>query len=84
MRTQESRNGSIFENNEVFNVADSANLSNPLTGAPVGPTEPLAFLVGADGEYTVDGFDLIPTANADDGPCFPIRTNTGPTVLACL
>lgn len=42
-----------IKNNTLINVKDSANYSNPNTGAKRGPTETLSFDCGANGEYTV-------------------------------
>ncbi|MEM7756226.1 MAG: right-handed parallel beta-helix repeat-containing protein [Planctomycetota bacterium] len=67
------------ENNTLLNVSDTGVYTNPDTAAPRGPSAPLFFQVGVDGEFTVDGFDLYPTpplpcAAADitaDGACTP-------------
>ncbi|MEM1167434.1 MAG: hypothetical protein AAGI30_14235 [Planctomycetota bacterium] len=52
-------------NNTLINVSDTGSYTNADTGAPRGPLEPLCFRVGVDHEYTVDGFDLWCTADAD-------------------
>jgi hypothetical protein len=54
---------SNIENNTLTNVSDSGNYSNPNTGALRGPTAPLNFVVGQDGEYTVNGWNIAPTSS---------------------
>lgn len=54
----EASYAAIIENNTLINVSDVDQFENPTTGAPQGPTEPLFFLLGADEEYVVDGWEL--------------------------
>lgn len=64
MRSQASY-GAIIENNILTNVADVDQLRNSSTDAAQGLLEPLYFQVGANGEYTIDGFDLQSTENSN-------------------
>jgi hypothetical protein len=63
MRNPESYSA-IIQNNTLVNIADIDNFENSDTGAPRGLLEPLLFNVGVNGEFLVDGFDLLPTSNA--------------------
>ncbi len=50
----------VVENNTLINVSDSASYPNPDTGAPRGPILPLRFSLGVDGEFIVNGFEIVP------------------------
>lgn len=84
LRSDESRAGATIENNVFTNIEDSAALSNPSTGAAVGPSNPLSFSVGVDGEYIVDGFEIQSTKIADNDFCVPIRAKSAKLALVCL
>ena len=48
-----------IENNQLINVSDLDRYVNRLTGDPFGPSAPLRFVVGADGEeFLVEGFSI--------------------------
>lgn len=72
MRNEEGYSA-IIRNNQLINVSDTDEYANPQTGAVQGPTEALQFTCGAQGEYTVDGWEIsesngnTPPANADQG-----------------
>ncbi|MBT9314816.1 right-handed parallel beta-helix repeat-containing protein [Leptothoe spongobia] len=63
MRNQQSY-GATIENNQLVNVSDANKFDNPSTGATRGLTAPLAFQVGANGEFAVNGQELITHANS--------------------
>ncbi|MEM9119363.1 MAG: right-handed parallel beta-helix repeat-containing protein [Cyanobacteria bacterium P01_F01_bin.56] len=65
MRNEASYQATI-ENNTLSNVADADEFANPNTGVQRGLIEPLLFQVGANNEFTVDGFNLQPTADISD------------------
>ena len=56
--------GAILSNNRLVNVSDAERLENPSTGRPQGLEAPLQFRCGAQGEFTVTGWEARPTANA--------------------
>ncbi len=62
-----------IRNNRLINASDADRLENPLSGAPQGLESPLRFTCGVHGEFTVNGWDLRPTAELkpaaeQDGP----------------
>ena len=63
MRNLESY-GAVIENNELVNVSDTNKFDNPRTDAPLGLVEPLAFRVGAEDEFSVNGAEISATANS--------------------
>jgi hypothetical protein len=56
LRTASSRNA-VVENNTLVNISDTSSYANSDTGADRGPSEPLRFDVGVNGEYVIDGWD---------------------------
>jgi hypothetical protein len=60
LRSKESY-GSVIQNNELKNVADTDRYENTKTGKPIGLEQPLKFEVGVHGEFTVDGMQAKPT-----------------------
>ena len=72
MRNDQSYSATI-QNNRLIGVSDTDRYENPQTGAPQGLLEPLAFRLGANEAYEVDGWELREVA---DGPAPP----TGQTV----
>ena len=64
MRNLESY-GAVIENNELVNVSDTNKFDNPRTDAPLGLVEPLAFRVGAEDEFSVNGAEISATANSE-------------------
>lgn len=56
----ESSYGATVENNTLINISDVSSLANPDTGAPRGPTEPLEFDCGVNGEISVRGWTVSP------------------------
>ncbi len=51
----------VISNNILTNVSDTDRYANPQTGGVVGPTQPLKFECGVQGEMTVDGWKVRPT-----------------------
>jgi nitrous oxidase accessory protein len=56
----------VIENNTFVNVRDQAMFANPDTGRKRGPVAPLAFKLGAEEEYTVDGWTITHAGGAGD------------------
>jgi len=54
----------IVQNNTMINVTDTANYSNPNTGAKRGPLAPLGFTCGTHGSYTVNQWTILPSGLA--------------------
>ncbi|MEM1242941.1 MAG: right-handed parallel beta-helix repeat-containing protein [Cyanobacteria bacterium P01_H01_bin.26] len=62
MRNQASY-GAVIKNNKLVNISDVNKFNNPTTGAPRGLREPLSFQAGANGEFSINGFEVSsPTA----------------------
>jgi len=55
--------GFTIQNNTMINVTDTANYSNPNTGATRGPLAPLHFTCGSHGAYTVNQWGLDTSIN---------------------
>jgi hypothetical protein len=53
LRNDESASA-VIENNQMIGISDTARYRNPLTGKLVGPTVPVRFSCGVNGEITVD------------------------------
>lgn len=51
-----------IQNNLLVNVTDSGAYANPPTGAPRGPQTAMVFNVGVNGEFRVNGPDLLARA----------------------
>ncbi|MCM8531434.1 MAG: right-handed parallel beta-helix repeat-containing protein [Lentisphaeraceae bacterium] len=49
-----------IENNKLVNVTDTDKYKNPQTNKTKGPTEPLQFKCGVNGEYSVDQWTVTP------------------------
>ena len=60
LRCKESYD-SVVENNTLTNVADADKLRNAKADRVIGLEKPLKFECGAKGEYTVDGWKVMPT-----------------------
>ncbi len=54
----------VIENNLLVGISDVGNYANPQSGAPRGLLAPLLFTCGVEGEFTVDGWDFLPTPGA--------------------
>ncbi|HXG59859.1 MAG TPA: hypothetical protein VNO22_00660 [Planctomycetota bacterium] len=52
----------VVRNNVLVNVSDSDRYANPQEDRPAGLEQPLRFECGVAGEFTVDGWDVRPTA----------------------
>ena len=54
----EASYGSRILNNILINISDTDKYSNLQTNAKAGPTQPLKFNCGVNGEYLVDGWEV--------------------------
>jgi nitrous oxidase accessory protein len=54
--------GAVVRNNMLTNVSDASKLDNPQGGKPAGLEAALKFECGVHGEYTVDGWQVRPSA----------------------
>ncbi|MEQ8784819.1 MAG: right-handed parallel beta-helix repeat-containing protein [Pirellulaceae bacterium] len=57
----------VIENNQLVNVSDAESYVNRQTGAKRGPTEPLKFACGVNGEVLVDGWKATPQPGSAAG-----------------
>ena len=57
--------GSVVENNQLVGVTDTARYTNKQADKPVGLEQPLNFQCGANGELTVDGWKVRPSAKQE-------------------
>ncbi|MBB3209205.1 nitrous oxidase accessory protein [Rhodopirellula rubra] len=53
-------------NNQLTNVSDTDRYRNAQTETDAGPTAPLVFKCGAQGEFTVNGWEFAATMDTDD------------------
>lgn len=68
----------VIENNELTGVSDTGSYANPDQGRPRGPIEALCFRLGAEQEWTVDGWNLFATpAPVPDDDCGDEPGDTG-------
>ena len=71
MRNDEGHSA-VVENNLLSGVSDASAYGNSETGKPRGPLAPLCFRVGAQDEWTIDGFTLSKTPSpVPAGACGP-------------
>lgn len=63
MRNQASY-GAVIENNQLVNISDTNKFNNRGTGASRGLSEPLAFQVGVDGEFSVNSQEISSAAES--------------------
>ena len=69
MRNDEGH-AAVIENNTLTGISDARAYANPTTDQPRGPLEPLCFRLGADEEWTLDGWSLAKTPDpAPAGDC---------------
>jgi hypothetical protein len=69
LRNEESR-AALISNNALTGVSDATSYGNAAADRPRGPLAPLCFRLGADREWTVDGWTLARTPTpVPDGDC---------------
>jgi MYXO-CTERM domain-containing protein len=69
MRNPESY-AALISNNALTGLSDTASYGNPTADRPRGPLQPLCFRLGADREWTIDGWKIVRTPSpVPDGDC---------------